>query len=135
MSHAALMERARQAREHAYAPFSQYRVGAAILDETGRVHIGCNVENASFPLGTCAETNAVAAMVAAGGDHIAAIAVVGGAGEPDACTPCGGCRQVIAEFADAATRVLLLDETGGVTSHPIADLLPATFHLPPQESA
>ena len=130
MNHAELMERARQGRAHAHAPYSRYRVGAAVLDETGRVHIGCNVENASFPLGTCAETNAVAAMVAAGGSRIAAIAVAGGADRPGPCAPCGGCRQVIAEFADAATRVLLLDETGAVTSHPIAELLPATFRLP-----
>lgn len=127
---AALVKAASDARRRAYAPYSSYRVGAAVLDETGRVHVGCNVENSSFPLGSCAETNAVGAMVAAGGRTIAAIAVVGGRNDTEACTPCGGCRQVIREFADPATVILLLDESGTLTRHAVADLLPASFHLP-----
>lgn len=126
-----LVNAAKDARRQAYAPYSSYRVGAAVLDETGRVHVGCNVENASFPLGNCAETNAIGAMVATGGRRITAIAVVGGRADTiEACTPCGGCRQAIQEFADAATVVLLLDENGTLTRHAAADLLPASFRLP-----
>jgi cytidine deaminase len=126
-----LLEVARNARRNAYAPYSGFSVGAALLDEVGRVHVGCNVENAAFPEGTCAEANAIAAMVAAGGRRIAAIAVVGGRDAPERCTPCGGCRQKIAEFAHENTRILLLDDSGAVASYSVADLLPHTFRLKP----
>jgi cytidine deaminase len=125
-----LMEVAKNARRNAYAAYSKFLVGAALVDEIGRVHAGCNVENASFPEGTCAEANAIAAMVAAGGRRIAAIAVAGGREAPEACTPCGGCRQKIAEFADDATRILLLDANGAVRTFTLPDLLPQSFHLP-----
>lgn len=125
------MEAARNARRNAYAPYSGFTVGAALIDEVDRVHIGCNVENAAFPEGTCAEANAIGAMAAAGGRRIAAIAVIGGRDAPEACTPCGGCRQKIAEFADDATRVLLLADDGTVASRAITDLLPHSFHLTP----
>jgi cytidine deaminase len=124
-----LLEAAKNARRNAYAPYSQYQVGAALVDEIGRVHTGCNVENAAFPEGTCAEANAIAAMIAAGGRRIAAIAVAGGRDTLEPCTPCGGCRQKIAEFADPATRILLLDATGAVQERGIDDLLPDSFHL------
>ena len=124
-----LLEAAKNVRRNAYAPYSQYQVGAALLDEVGRVHTGCNVENSAFPEGTCAEANAIAAMVAAGGRRIAAIAVAGGRDELEPCTPCGGCRQKIAEFADPATRILLLDTAGTPTAHTIDDLLPRSFRL------
>ena len=124
-----LLEAAKNVRRNAYAPYSHYQVGAALLDEVGRVHTGCNVENAAFPEGTCAEANAIAAMVAAGGRRIAAIAVAGGRDALEPCTPCGGCRQKIAEFADPATRILLLDAAGTVTAHKTGDLLPNSFRL------
>lgn len=124
-----LLEAAKNVRRNAYAPYSHYPVGAALLDEVGRVHTGCNVENAAFPEGTCAEANAIAAMVAAGGRRIAAIAVAGGRDGLAPCTPCGGCRQKIAEFADPATRILLLDAAGEVSTHRIGDLLPNSFRL------
>jgi cytidine deaminase len=124
-----LLEAAKNVRRNAYAPYSHYQVGAALLDEVGRVHTGCNVENAAFPEGTCAEANAIAAMVAAGGRRIAAIAVAGGRDALEPCTPCGGCRQKIAEFADPATRILLLEAAGTVTAYKIADLLPNSFRL------
>ncbi len=124
-----LLEAATNARRHAYAPYSNYKVGAAILDETGRLHTGCNVENAAFPEGTCAEAGAIAAMVAAGGRRIAVISVVGGRDTLEPCTPCGGCRQKIAEFADPATRILLLDASGTVIAHTIEQLLPGSFQL------
>ena len=123
------MEVAKNARRNAYAAYSGYNVGAALVDEVGRVHIGCNVENAAYPEGTCAEANAIAAMVAAGGRRIAAIAVIGGRDAPETCAPCGGCRQKIAEFADDATRILLLADDGTVQTWSIADLLPESFHL------
>lgn len=124
-----LLEAAKHVRRNAYAPYSKYRVGAALLDEAGRIHTGCNVENAAFPEGTCAEANAIAAMVAAGGRRIAAIAVAGGRDTLEPCTPCGGCRQKIAEFADPATRILLLDDQNTIQAHSIDSLLPKTFQL------
>jgi cytidine deaminase len=124
-----LLEAATNARRNAYAPYSHYQVGAALVDEVGRLHTGCNVENAAFPEGTCAEANAIAAMVAAGGRRIAAIAVAGGREALEPCTPCGGCRQKIAEFADPATRILLLDAAGGLEARAIGDLLPDSFRL------
>ncbi|ANO52399.1 cytidine deaminase [Woeseia oceani] len=124
-----LIDAASTVRERAYAPHSGYYVGAALLDESGKLHLGCNVENSSFPLGSCAEAGAISAMVAAGGKRIAKIAAVGGRSVLETCTPCGGCRQRIAEFADDDTRILLLDESGDVVSYSINELLPASFHL------
>ena len=125
----ALMGLARQARTNAYAPYSGFRVGAAVRDEQGNVHTGCNVENAAYPLGTCAETAAITAMVNAAGTRIDAIAVVGGAEETSACMPCGGCRQRIAEFAHGGTRILVLDGNGKRVTCTVDELLPAGFSL------
>ena len=124
-----LIDAAKEVRPNAHAPYSGYRVGAALIDETGALHTGCNVENAAFPEGTCAEANAIGSMVAAGGKHIVAIAAVGGADEIEACTPCGGCRQSILEFADANTRVILIGEGMQIDSYSIEELLPAAFKL------
>jgi len=122
---AALFETARAARERAYAPYSGFRVGAAIRDEGGALHAGCNVENAAYPVGTCAEAGAVAAMVAAGGRRIAAILVVGAGATP--VTPCGACRQRIREFAGPDTPVHAADPGGRVESFTLEALLPASF--------
>jgi len=124
-----LVDAAKAVRANAYAPYSRYYVGAALIDETGAVHTGCNVENAAFPQGACAEANAIGAMVAAGGKKIVAIAAVGGADDLEACTPCGGCRQRIQEFAGDNTQVILIGDAGSIESHSIDDLLPATFRL------
>ena len=124
-----LIDAAKEVRPNAHAPYSGYRVGAALIDETGTLHTGCNVENAAFPEGTCAEANAIGSMVAAGGKRIVAIAAVGGADEIEACTPCGGCRQSILEFADENTRVILIGEGKQIDSYSIAELLPAAFKL------
>ena len=124
-----LIDAATRVREQAYAPYSRYLVGSALVDELGRLHVGCNVENSSFPLGACAEAGAISAMVAAGGKRIAVIAAVGGRKSLEACTPCGGCRQRIHEFADENTRVLLLDDNSKIVSYSMAELLPASFRL------
>ena len=129
MNDDALMEAAKVVRARAHAPYSHYHVGCAVLDENARIHSGCNVENAAYPEGICAETSAIAAMVAAGGKRIVAIAVVGGQQDLEACTPCGGCRQRISEFADRNTRIILLDDNGQPRSHTMDELLPASFSL------
>lgn len=124
-----LIDAAKEVRENAHAPYSGYRVGAALIDDTGTIHTGCNVENAAYPEGTCAEANAIGSMVAAGGKRIVAIAAIGGADEIEACTPCGGCRQNISEFADENTRVIFIAEGNRIDSYTIDELLPAAFKL------
>ena len=125
-----LIEAAKAVRPNAHAPYSGYLVGAALIDEKGQLHTGCNVENAAFPEGTCAEANAIGSMVAAGGRRIVAIAAVGGKDEIEACTPCGGCRQSILEFADENTRVILVGDGDTIDSYSIDELLPASFRYP-----
>jgi len=125
-----LKETARRARERAYGQYSDYSVGCALLDEHGRIHIGCNVENETYPLGSCAEAGAISAMAVSGGRRIGTIVVVGGYDKLDTCTPCGGCRQRIAEFADDDTRILMIDESGDWSEYTIKSLLPSSFQLP-----
>lgn len=122
-----LWARAATVRRNAHAPYSKYLVGVAVVDERGDVHVGCNVENVSYPEGICAESNAIGSMVAAGGTKIIRMAVVGGTAQPEVCTPCGGCRQRILEFADEQTRILLLDEGGAVKPFTMSELLPVPF--------
>jgi len=124
-----LIDAAKKVRPNAHAPYSGYLVGAALIDDTGALHTGCNVENAAFPEGTCAEANAIGSMIAAGGKRIVAIAAVGGSDEIEACTPCGGCRQSIREFSDENTRVILIGDGNSIDSYSIDDLLPAAFRL------
>ncbi len=120
----ALVAEAAAAREAAYAPYSKFRVGAAVRARDGRIFRGCNVENASYPLSVCAERNAVAAMVVAGAREIEAIAVVTDRDPP--VTPCGGCRQVIRELGPRA-RVILASTRGARAETTIEDLLPRSF--------
>lgn len=128
---AKLVAAALSIRHKAHAPYSRFLVGAAIVDDQGRIHVGCNVENAAYPLGSCAEAGAIAAMVAAGGRKIRTIAVTGGRDELEICAPCGGCRQRIAEFADAETVILLSDGTHSPERHSMDALLPFGFTLDP----
>jgi cytidine deaminase len=121
----ALLAAARAVREQAHAPYSRFKVGAALLDEQGRVHRGCNVENAAYPQGLCAEAAAVAAMVAAGGRRIAAAVVVGEG--PQLVTPCGGCRQKLREFADADTPIVVADMQQVRARFTLGELLPHSF--------
>lgn len=129
MTDEALLAAAKAVRQAAYAPYSRFLVGAAIEDEQGRVHAGCNVENGAYPLGACAEAGAIGAMIAAGGRHISRIAIVGGRNDLEDCTPCGGCRQRIAEFSDTQTRIILEGPEGARREFSIAALLPASFAL------
>ena len=129
-----LIKSARDAREKAYCRYSNYKVGAAIIDDQGRLHVGCNVENAAYNLGNCAEAAAIAAMVQEGGKRIRRIAVAGGYSAIGPCTPCGGCRQRIKEFSDDDTVVIVIDDSEVWQEYSIDELLPASFHLdePPQ---
>ncbi|MFM2400438.1 MAG: cytidine deaminase Cdd [Pseudomonadota bacterium] len=120
-----LISAARAARKHAYAPYSRFAVGAAVMDEQGRIHAGCNVENAAYPQGWCAETSALAHMIMAGGKTVRAVAVVGDAAQP--VTPCGGCRQKLREFAPLDTPVIAADLQGERLRMLLGELLPASF--------
>ena len=124
-----LINAAREARRNAYNRYSNYSVGAALVDDRGHLHVGCNIENAAYPLGSCAEAGAIAAMVQQGGKRIVKIAVIGGSAEVGPCTPCGGCRQRIREFADDQTSILAIDDSGEWQEFSIKELLPASFHL------
>ena len=120
-----LRKLALEVRTRAYAPYSGFQVGAAVQDTTGQVHQGCNVENVAYPEGTCAEAGAIAAMVAAGGQRIAAVYVV--ADSPSPVPPCGGCRQKIAEFAAPDVKVTLATLNGTETTFTVAELIPGVF--------
>jgi len=116
---------AAEIRKRAYAPYSRFQVGAALICD-GQVHVGCNVENAAYPQGNCAEASAIAAMVAAGGRRIDAIAI-SGPGQA-ACTPCGGCRQRLREFGQPDLVVRMVDEDGRlVMARTLGELLPDSF--------
>jgi cytidine deaminase len=120
-----LLTAATAVRENAYAPYSRFKVGAAIRTASGAVFTGCNVENVAYPEGTCAEAGAIAAMVAAGETRIAEVLVI--ADSPDPVPPCGGCRQKIAEFASPDVRVTLCTTDGHARVTTVADLLPGVF--------
>ena len=120
-----LVELARQARKRAYAPYSHFPVGAALLGRSGRVYTGCNVENASYPLCICAERTAVVKAVSEGEREFQAIAVITATG----ATPCGGCRQILREFGgpDGDLKVIVADTAGRIRTFTIAELLPEGF--------
>jgi len=120
-----LVETARAAREKAYAPYSNFKVGAAIRAASGAVYAGVNVENVAYPEGTCAEAGAVAAMVAAGETEIAEVAVI--ADSPIPVSPCGGCRQKLAEFGKGDTKVTLATTDGAIEETTLGLLLPGAF--------
>ena len=124
-----LIDAALTVRQKAYCKYSNYYVGSALLDDQGAMHVGCNVENAAYPEGSCAEANAIAAMIAAGGTSIHTIVIVGGHDDVEDCTPCGGCRQKIAEFANPETRIILIRPGGHTREFSVDELLPRSFHL------
>ena len=120
-----LFAAAAAAMERAYAPYSKFQVGAAILAENGQIYSGCNVENSAYPEGSCAETGAIAAMVRDGARQIREIVVIGrGDG---LCTPCGGCRQRIREFAAPEVKVHVCGPQGLRRTFTREELLPASF--------
>jgi cytidine deaminase len=120
-----MLSAARAARDRAHAPYSGFAVGAALLDEHGRIHAGCNIENAAYPQGLCAEASALAHLVTAGGRRVAAAVVVGEALQP--LTPCGGCRQKLREFASDDTPVIAADLRSVRARFTLGELLPASF--------
>lgn len=120
-----LFQIARRAMLNAYAPYSKFRVGAAVLAEDGKIYAGCNTENVSYPCGTCAEAGAIAAMAAAGARKIAKILIVSDG--KTLVTPCGACLQRIKEFADDNTEIILSDENENERILSISELLPHAF--------
>lgn len=127
----ALLERARAARDMAYAPYSQFNVGAALMTTSGEVILGCNVENASFGLTICAERTAMVSAVAAGHRDFRAVAIVSShamAAAKAPCSPCGACRQFMAEFSPAM-EIILETDTGGIQALTLSELLPHQFSL------
>ena len=121
-----LKEAASNVRENAHAPYSGFKVGAAIRAASGTIYAGCNVENVAYPEGTCAEAGAIAAMVAAGETELTEAYVI--AGSPMPVSPCGGCRQKLAEFGAGKVRVTMAT-TGGIEQvMTLAELLPGAFN-------
>ncbi|MCF2949451.1 cytidine deaminase [Paraglaciecola aquimarina] len=130
--HQQLLQLATQAQKNAHAPYSNFKVGAAILDENNQQHASCNVENAAYPLGQCAEAGAISAMISSGNTQIKQILIV--SPNDNFCPPCGGCRQKIAEFANDQTQVHLAKSNGEVKSVHFKDLLPLAFGFDKNES-
>lgn len=124
----AMIAAARQARARAYAPYSGFPVGACLRAASGRLYAAANVENAAYPQGQCAEASAIGMMIAGGDRRIVEVVVMGG-GEGDGllCTPCGGCRQRLREFADPDTPVLVCGPEGLRRSFTLGELLPHAF--------
>ena len=120
-----LLQSARAVRENAYAPYSGFRVGAALRAPSGAVYTGANVENAAYPEGTCAEAGAIAAMVAGGETIISEVCVI--ADCPDPVPPCGGCRQKLAEFCNGDVVVTMATTAGAQRVTTVAELLPGAF--------
>jgi cytidine deaminase len=120
-----LFAAAKRAHGNAYVPYSRFKVGAAILADDGVIYAGCNVENAAYPTGVCAETGAISAMIAGGGRTIVEALVIGDG--KDLCTPCGNCRQRLREFAAPSTPVHVADIAGIRQTFSVAELLPASF--------
>lgn len=120
-----LLDAARAVRDNAHAPYSRFKVGVAIRAASGAIHVGCNVENVSYPEGTCAEAGAIAAMIAAGDTELTEVAVIADAPAP--VPPCGGCRQRLAEFGAGTVRVTMATTRGETLTMTIAELLPGAF--------
>lgn len=120
-----LLKAASAVRKNAHAPYSNFQVGAAIRAMSGQIYVGCNVENAAYPEGTCAEAGAIAAMVAAGDSEIAEVLVI--ADSPLPISPCGGCRQKLVEFGAGDVVVTMATVQGTSVQSTLAELLPGAF--------
>ncbi len=120
-----LVDYAIEAHKSAYAPYSKFKVGVAILGSDEKIYVGCNVENASFPEGTCAEASALSAMVIAGCTEIKKVVVY--AEGKQITTPCGGCRQKISEFSEPDVVIVCVNSEGNKFAMTIQELLPGAF--------
>lgn len=120
-----LLEFAEKSMKNAYAPYSKFKVGAAILSDNGKIYSGCNVENIAYPSGSCAEAGAISAMINGGGKKITALLVI--ADSQKLITPCGNCLQKIQEFSDQNTQVILANSDGIQKTMPLSQLLPQGF--------
>lgn len=120
-----LLEKAYEGRNNAYAPYSKFKVGAAVLMENGKIYTGCNIENASYGATNCAERTAIFKAISEGNRKIHAIAIVGA--DDEYTYPCGICRQVIAEFADENTEIILGKKSLEYTVKTLAEILPGAF--------
>ncbi|MEM5468972.1 cytidine deaminase [Celeribacter marinus] len=120
-----LIDSAKAAQARAYAPYSNFKVGAAIKTSSGAIFAGVNVENVAYPEGTCAEAGAIAAMVLGGETHITEVAVIGSGDAPT--PPCGGCRQKLREFAAPDVKVTMMSRTGETLTMTVGELLPGAF--------
>ncbi|MCW8092147.1 cytidine deaminase [Alteromonas sp. ASW11-130] len=127
MDNHTLKTHALAAQKNAHAPYSNFKVGVAILGSNGNVYSGCNVENVSFPLGQCAEATAIGTMVNSACTSIKKIVIVSPTDE--LCFPCGGCRQKIAEFADSNTEVVMFSQSGDEKVVSLETLLPFAFQM------
>lgn len=127
-----LLDAAKAVRLNAHAPYSGFKVGAAIRASSGNIYAGCNVENVAYPEGTCAEAGAISAMVAAGESEIAEVLIIADAKSP--ITPCGGCRQRLAEFAASDVEITMMTTRGQKTVASMADLLPGAFDATSMET-
>ena len=122
-----LLALARAAQKNAYAPYSGFCVGSAILADDNQTYTGCNVENVAYPLGQCAEAGAISAMILAGGIHIKEVLVA--SPNQEYCPPCGGCRQKIFEFSDQDTLVHMATSDGNIKTVTMNELLPLAFKI------
>ena len=120
-----LFEQAKTVRDNAYAPYSKYKVGAAIYAKSKKIYVGCNVENVSFPCGTCAEAGAIASMIAGGDKEIISILII--ADGKNLVYPCGACLQRIAEFSNKKTKIYLADMEKVRKIYTLKELLPYGF--------
>lgn len=124
-----MFECAEQARKHAYAPYSNFRVGAALMAENGDIYVGCNIENASYPLCMCAERTAIYKAISEGVKDFSIIAIAGGKGDTsEECFPCGSCRQVLAEFCDKNLKIVL-KEGKKIRVYTLEELMPHSFKM------
>ena len=123
-----MIQAARTVRARAYAPYSKFPVGACLRADSGRLHVGCNVENIAFPESLCAEANALGRMIAAGDRRVIEVVLIGGLDDSTSlCTPCGGCRQRLAEFADPETPIHICGAEGLRQTLTLGLLLPYGF--------
>lgn len=131
MTELELIEMAKEAAKHAYAPYSGFTVGAALLTKSGKIYTGCNIENAAYSPTNCAERTAFFKAVSEGERNFDSIAIVGGLNGnfEEYCSPCGVCRQVMSEFCESDFRIILGKNSNDFKSIPIGELLPESFNL------